>query len=76
MALIKSSFAQSFDTTFRFLKGKRIVLYGIGYRTGEIIEQLDYTVIGLLDRDQVNIGKEYFGKIVLSNESRKNFKKL
>lgn len=68
MDTVCNEFAASFANNFSFLKGKRIVLYGLGYRTGAVIDALgkEFSFIGLMDRDEENIGKNFFSRKVLS----------
>lgn len=64
---LEQEFIRKFDNFFCHLKDKRIVLYGIGYRTGAIIRELPhYNIIGMLDKEPENIGREFYGKNVLS----------
>jgi len=66
---LNQEYVLQFEKTFSFLKGKKIAIYGIGYRTGAILYGLtDYNFVGLLDRDPENIGKEYYGLQVMSTE--------
>lgn len=67
MDAVCQEFAAAFAENFGFLQGKNLVLYGLGYRTGGLIEALGdkFHFIGLMDRDEENIGKIFFGKSVL-----------
>ena len=64
-----NEFVSQFDKEFSGLKNKKIVLYGIGYRTEALLDGLKgkYDFIGLMDREESNIGKSYFGYKVLDN---------
>lgn len=64
-----NEFVSQFDKEFSGLKNKKIVLYGIGYRTEALLDCLKgkYDFIGLMDREESNIGKSYFGYKVLDN---------
>jgi predicted HAD superfamily hydrolase len=55
-----------FEHYFKKYKSSKVVLYGIGIKTKEIVETVDFNIIGLMDRNPQNIGKEYFGIKVLS----------
>lgn len=57
-----NEFVSQFDKEFSGLKDKKIVLYGIGYRTEALLDGLKgkYDFIGLMDREESNIGKFYF----------------
>lgn len=70
MDAVARQFVTAFENTFSFLHGKRIVLYGIGYRTGAILEILSdrYDFVGVMDKDTKNVGKEFFGKLCLAAE--------
>lgn len=62
-----STEAELFDSVFNGYKNKRIVLYGIGRLSASLIPILkDYNFVGLMDRDDENIGKKFFGLPVLS----------
>jgi predicted HAD superfamily hydrolase len=67
---LDNEFIKQFDNCFSFLVGKRIVLYGIGYRTGALIRNLGkkYNFVGLMDKEPDNIGKTFFDTVVLDNE--------
>lgn len=67
MDAVCQEFAAAFAENFGFLQGKNLVLYGLGYRTGGLIEALGdkFRFIGLMDREEENIGKIFFGKPVL-----------
>ena len=63
---------QEFSRNFAAWKEKKIVLYGIGRYTATLLEGIEgYRIIGLMDKDPANIGKEYFGIPVLSSEDVK-----
>lgn len=58
-----------FRRCFMKYQKKRIVLYGIGRYTATLIPAIsDFNVIGLMDRDEDNIGKFMYGFRVLSKE--------
>lgn len=60
-------FLAKFVENFDFLLGKGIVLYGIGVNTALILEHLpQFRILGLLDKNKENIGKEICGKKVIS----------
>ena len=66
-------FLEQFAKDFNFLLGKKIVLYGIGVNTVLILEQLlQFTIVGLLDKDKENIGKDLCGKKVMSLQEAMN----
>lgn len=64
-----NEFVSQFNKDFSCLKNKKIVLYGIGYRTEALVDTLrdEYNFIGLMDKEESNIGKTYFGYKVLDN---------
>ena len=58
-----------FNLHFSRFRDKAIVLYGIGRRTATLVEHIDeYHIVGLLDRDPGNLGKNYYGYPVISLE--------
>lgn len=71
MDTVNLEFVKEFDESFCSMRNRRIVLYGIGYRTGALIEALneEYNFIGLMDRDKENIGKFKFGYEILDEHS-------
>ncbi len=71
MDIVCNEFVFQFDKEFSDLKDKKIVLYGIGYRTEALLNGLKekYDFIGLMDKEKSNIGKSYFGYQVLDNET-------
>lgn len=71
MDVVCSEFVLQFKKNFSHLKDKRIVLYGIGYRTGALIECLkdEYNFIGLMDKEESNIGKIMFDRQILDIET-------
>lgn len=59
----------SFKKNFNKFKDRKIVLYGIGRYTATLLPAIkEYHVVGLMDRDDNNIGKEMCGVTVLSKE--------
>lgn len=66
--IVNTTFAEEFKNNFIAFKDKKIVLYGLGQKTHEIVENLDFNFIGLLDKDPENIGKTFWGLKVLSYE--------
>ncbi len=64
---------RDFSKKFAPYKDKRIVLYGIGRYTATLTEGLTgFSIIGLMDKDPKNIGKELFGLPILSHEQVRN----
>ncbi len=58
-----------FRSHFQSFQKKNMVIYGIGRRTATLLPALtDYKIIGLLDRDQDNIGKMFMEIPILSLE--------
>lgn len=58
-----------FIECFTNRKDKKMVLYGIGQYTAALLPQLsDFRIIGLMDGDESNIGKEIYGYKVLALE--------
>jgi HAD superfamily hydrolase (TIGR01549 family) len=55
-----------FEENFKQMKNKRIVLYGIGRYTATLIEGVKkFNFVGLMDKDEGNIGKTMFGKPII-----------
>lgn len=53
-----------FEEQFSAYKGARIVLYGIGLRTGILLngpKRPDFRFVGLMDKDPNNLGKTMYG---------------
>lgn len=49
---------ENFRSKFADMKNKRIAIYGIGRRTATLLPEIrDFNIVGLLDRDNGNIGK-------------------
>lgn len=58
---------ENFRKIFDDKKNMRIAIYGIGRRSATLLPGIqDYNVVGLLDRDKNNIGKELCGIKVIS----------
>ncbi len=61
---------ENFRKAFSEQKSKRIAIYGMGRRTATLLPGItDYNIVGLLDRDSNNIGKELCGIKVISIEN-------
>lgn len=61
-------FAEKFST----FKDQRIILYGIGRFTSTLVPYLaDWNIVGVMDRNPENVGKNFFGLPVLSVEEVK-----
>lgn len=61
--------ADSFQTGMAPYQKEPLVLYGIGINTQAVLSlSRGYSFVGLLDQDEGNIGKEFYGKKVLSLE--------
>ncbi len=59
----------SFKKNFNKFKDRKIVLYGIGRYTATLLPAIkEFHVVGLMDRDGDNIGKEMYGVPILSKE--------
>ena len=60
--------AERFKKAFLKLKEKRIVLYGIGRLSATLIPRIKgyFDIVGVMDRDASNIGKNVFGLPILS----------
>lgn len=59
----------SFKNNFKSFKDKKIVLYGIGRYTATLVPAIkEFQIVGLMDRDENNIGKEMYGIPVISKE--------
>jgi predicted HAD superfamily hydrolase len=60
----------SFRNVFNSFADKKIVIYGIGRRTATLIPYVsDFNLVGLMDRDQDNIGKIMYGLPIVSLET-------
>lgn len=58
-----------FIKKFQGLQDKRIVLYGIGRYTATLVENLHgFHIVGLMDKDLANVGKDMFGLPILDVE--------
>lgn len=58
-----------FIKKFQGFQDKRIVLYGIGRYTATLVENLHgFHIVGLMDKDLANVGKDMFGLPVLDVE--------
>lgn len=59
----------TFKKNFSKFKDRKIVLYGIGRNTVTLLPAIkEFHVVGLMDRDEDNIGKEMYGVPILSKE--------
>lgn len=59
----------SFKNNFTRFIEKKIVLYGIGRYTATLVPAIkEFHVVGLMDRDENNIGKEMYGIPIISKE--------
>ena len=59
----------SFKKNFSKFIDKKIVLYGIGRYTATLVPAInEFQIVGLMDRDENNIGKEMYGIPVISKE--------
>ncbi|MEG0688744.1 MAG: hypothetical protein RR466_08650 [Hungatella sp.] len=68
MDVYQSEFVE-FEKNFKNFKKSKIVLYGIGRMTATLLPMLqEYRIMGLMDRDETNIGKCYYNQLVLSEE--------
>ena len=59
---------KDFIQNFSKFKKNKIVLYGIGIKTKEILDNTAFNIIGLMDKDACNIGKFFYGKKVLNEK--------
>lgn len=51
-----------FEDSFKEYRNSRIILYGIGRYTATLVEGLKgFRIVGLMDKDPENVGKEMFG---------------
>lgn len=61
--------AKAFQTGMSAFQKEPLVLYGIGINTEAVLAlSVGYTIVGLLDREESNVGKEFYGKPVLPLE--------
>ena len=61
---------QEFHRNFGGWREKKLVLYGIGRYTATLLEGLEgFCIIGLMDKDPANVGREYFGLPVMDAET-------
>lgn len=68
--------AQSFQSGLSAFRQEPLVLYGIGKNTQAVLSLTDgFQIVGLLDQNPDNIGKEFYGKYVLSLEDAANVSK-
>lgn len=60
---------EAFVEAFQDKKDKRIAIYGTGRMTATLLSKLtEFQIVGLLDRDEELIGKELYGKEIISKE--------
>ena len=58
---------ENFRHVFYDMKNKKIAIYGMGRRSATLLPGItDFNVIGILDRDESNVGKELCGIKVIS----------
>lgn len=62
----------NFQKNFFRFKNKNILLYGIGIKTKELVENISFNFVGLMDKDPNNIGKILYGLEIVSNERALN----
>lgn len=61
---------ENFRHTFSDMKNERIAIYGMGRRSATLLPGItDFNVVGILDRDESNAGKELCGIKVMSIKS-------
>lgn len=61
--------AEAFQKGMSAFKREPLVLYGIGKNTLAVLGLTDgFSIVGLLDQDDNNVGKEFYGKRVLTLE--------
>jgi predicted HAD superfamily hydrolase len=59
--------AERFTKNFKKYQSKRILLYGIGNSTKELLEnKIPFCITGLLDKDESNVGSMLYGLPVVS----------
>uniref|UniRef100_UPI003FEF904D nucleoside-diphosphate sugar epimerase/dehydratase n=1 Tax=Lachnospira eligens TaxID=39485 RepID=UPI003FEF904D len=60
---------EKFRHTFSNIKNKKIAIYGMGRRSATLLPGIkDFNIVGILDRDESNVGKELCGIKVISIE--------
>lgn len=65
---------ENFRNVFANMQTKRIAIYGIGRRSATLLPGItDYNIVGLLDRDDNNIGKELCDIKVISIDNIEAF---
>ena len=58
---------ENFRHVFSEIKNKRVAIYGMGRRSATLLPGItDFNIVGVLDRDESNVGKEMCGIKVIS----------
>lgn len=58
---------EKFRHVFSEIKNKRVAIYGMGRRSATLLPGItDFNIVGVLDRDESNVGKELYGIKVIS----------
>lgn len=58
---------EKFRHVFSEIKNKRVAIYGMGRRSATLLPGItDFNIVGVLDRDESNVGKELCGIKVMS----------
>ena len=58
---------EKFRHVFSEIKNKRVAIYGMGRRSATLLPGItDFNIVGVLDRDESNVGKELCGIKVIS----------
>lgn len=58
---------ENFRHIFLHMKNKRVAIYGMGRRSATLLPGItDFNIVGVLDRDESNVGKELCGIKVIS----------
>ena len=58
---------EKFRHVFSEIKNKRVAIYGMGRRSAALLPGItDFNIVGVLDRDESNVGKELCGIKVIS----------
>ena len=65
---------ENFRHNFSNIKNKRIAIYGMGRRSATLLPGIkDYNIVGILDRDESNVGKELCEIKVISIKNVENY---
>ena len=73
----KKKICKFFQSNFNRLKHKSFVLYGLGYKTENLINGLkDFKILGLMHKNNNFVGKKFYNKKILSISQIKKIKPI